>query len=112
MRIAIPTNGPALAGHFGHCQTFTFFDLDPANPSSLSTSSVDAPPHQPGFLPAWLKQHRVDLVIAGGMGERAKALLAEYSIQVILGAPEIAPAEVLRHHLAGTLVTTPHVCHH
>lgn len=35
------------------------------------------PPHEPGVLPKWLHDQGVNLIIAGGMGQRAQGLFNE-----------------------------------
>lgn len=112
MRIAIPVVNDQLSMHFGHCERFVFFDVDHQGGRILNREEVPAPPHQPGFLPQWMAQRKVDLVLAGGMGPRAQGLFAQYGIRVITGAPPIDPEEAVRSLLAGTLQTGANVCDH
>ena len=64
MQIAVPIAEGQLARHFGHCAQFAVFEVDAENRHIVSEDVLDAPPHQPGLLPVWLKEHGVDLVIA------------------------------------------------
>jgi len=112
MRIAIPVVGGTLSAHFGHCQCFALLDVDPATQSILGREDVDAPPHEPGLLPAWLAERDVNAIIAGGMGRRAQDLFCQHGIEVILGADAGAPEVLVQDYLAGTLVTGPNVCDH
>jgi predicted Fe-Mo cluster-binding NifX family protein len=48
---------------------------------------IPSPGHQPGFLPAWLAEEEVSIVIAGGMGSRAQTLFNENRIEVVVGRP-------------------------
>ena len=116
MRIAIPMSGDCLDQHFGHCEKFAFIDIDTQINKPVSSAVEPAPEHQHGSFPEWLKQHGVTHVIAGGMGAHARSLLTAASIEVITGAPSIAPADVVAQFLARTLqsVDRPcdHVCHH
>jgi predicted Fe-Mo cluster-binding NifX family protein len=48
---------------------------------------IPSPGHQPGFLPAWLAEEEVSVIIAGGMGSRAQALLKENCVEVVAGRP-------------------------
>jgi Mrp family chromosome partitioning ATPase/predicted Fe-Mo cluster-binding NifX family protein len=110
MRYAIPTEGGRLTMHFGHADVFTLIDVE--NGQVCRTQTMQPPPHEPGVLPRWLKEQGVNVIIAGGMGQRAQGLFAENGIQVVVGA-EAAPAEdLVRHHLAGTLKAGPNVCDH
>ena len=76
MRIAIPVARGSLDPHFGHCQFFALVDGDAENKKITSSTTVDAPPHEPGLLPAWLAGQGADVLLAGGMGSRANAYLA------------------------------------
>lgn len=112
MRIAIPITGDCLDQHFGHCQRFAFIDINPERRQILSTTEIEAPEHQPGLLPTWLKEHDVTHVIAGGIGTRARSLCTELSIEVIAGASSDEPGILAMGYLDGTLKTSPHVCEH
>jgi predicted Fe-Mo cluster-binding NifX family protein len=112
MRIAIPVVNGALSAHFGHCQHFVLVDVDRATKRVLEREDVDAPPHEPGLLPAWLAERGVDAIIAGGMGRRAQDLFCQHDIQVIAGAEARAPEALVDAYLAGTLVTGENVCDH
>jgi ATP-binding protein involved in chromosome partitioning len=54
----------------------------------------------------------VDLIIAGGKGQRALGLFAEQGIRVITGAPNHEPVALVQNYLAGGLTTGPNVCDH
>jgi len=112
MRIAIPVVNGTLSAHFGHCQCFALVDVDEAAKRVLGREDVDAPPHEPGLLPAWLAQRGVEAIIAGGMGRRAQDLFSQHDIQVIVGAEARAPEALVAEYLAGTLVTGGNVCDH
>lgn len=116
MRIAVPMTGENLDQHFGHCEKFALIDVDPETRGTTSAVVERAPEHQHGLLPLWLKERGVTHVIAGGMGAHARSLLADASIEVITGAPSVAPAEIVASFLAGTLISVnrpcDHVCHH
>lgn len=80
MLLAIATDGSDVAGHFGHCEVFTIFNTDTGGYSLLRS-----PEHQPGALPLFLKDNGAEIVISGGMGERARTLLESVGIQVYTG---------------------------
>lgn len=110
MKIAIPVDGVKLASHFGHCKEFAFFDVE--NNTVKNRITVAAPPHEPGLLPNWMHKHGINVVIAGGMGQRAQCLFAQNNIMVITGASNLPPEEIVNQYLNGTLVTGPNVCDH
>ena len=108
MKIAVAAMGTAVAGHFGHCENFIFFDTQDGK--ILSEQSVPNPGHRPGFLPNFLADHGAQVVIAGGMGGGAVDIFNERGVQVIVGAQGDARAAV-QAFLAGELVSTGSVCH-
>jgi predicted Fe-Mo cluster-binding NifX family protein len=112
MRIAIPVDGGHLARHFGHCRKFALIDVDPAGKRITGTSEIAAPEHQPGLLPPWLKERGVDVVIAGGMGDRAHSLFQAAAIEVLTGAPEESPAALVEQYLSGGLASSGSLCDH
>ena len=112
MKIAIPIVDGKLNMHFGHCASFTIIDVDTASKKILNTESVDAPPHEPGLLPRWLGEKKVDVVIAGGMGQRAQRLFAEYYITVLVGAPSDTVEKLVDDYLNDRLVTGVNLCDH
>ena len=112
MRIAIPLADGKLATHFGHCASFALIDIDQANQTILRREDVDAPPHAPGLLPPWMAERGVNLVIAGGMGQRALELFAQQQISVVLGAPNDTPEKLVSAHLSGCMQTGENPCDH
>jgi NifU-like protein involved in Fe-S cluster formation/predicted Fe-Mo cluster-binding NifX family protein len=112
MKIAIPIANGKLTMHFGHCEAFALIVADPKSKSIVTREDVDAPPHQPGLLPPWLAERGVQLVIAGGMGQRAQMLFAEQGIQVLVGAPADTPERLVLAHLDGTLPLAGNACDH
>jgi predicted Fe-Mo cluster-binding NifX family protein len=112
MRIAIPIANNKLSMHFGHCEHFALIDIDPETKEILKQDSVEAPEHEPGLLPVWLKEKGADLIIAGGMGSRAQDLFAQNGIRVITGAVSEEPKKLVEAYLAGTLQTGENVCDH
>ena len=112
MKIAIPLVDNKLSMHFGHCKHFALIDVDQDDKKILQRKDVDAPPHQPGLLPAWLAERGANTVIAGGMGQRALNLFEQHGIQVYLGAPEVSPEDLVHACLAGTLKSGDNFCDH
>lgn len=112
MRIAIPISGDCLEQHFGHCEKFVIVDVAPQTKEVTGVTEVAAPEHQPGLLPQWLKEQGVTIVIAGGMGTRARSLLEEASIVVITGAPSEQATALVQQYLDGILVSVEHTCSH
>jgi len=98
--------------HFGHCQQFALIDAAQAAEQTLSTTLVTPPPHEPGLLPRWLHEQGVNVVIAGGMGQRAQQLFAQNGIQVVVGAPSLNAEALVAAYLDGSLRTGANACDH
>ncbi len=73
---------------------------------------VTPPPHEPGLLPKWLSEMNVNMVIAGGMGQRAQQLFADNGIEVLCGAPTAMPEELVMQYLEGRLELGRNACDH
>jgi ATP-binding protein involved in chromosome partitioning len=112
MKIAMPLADGRLCLHFGHCEQFGIFEVDPSARTVLRTEHLVPPPHEPGLLPRWLHGHGVNVIIAGGMGQRAQQLFAQNGIEVIVGAPDGNPDEIVAAYLAGSLKAGENVCDH
>jgi predicted Fe-Mo cluster-binding NifX family protein len=54
----------------------------------------------------------VNVIIAGGMGQRAQGLFAQHGIQVVVGAPAETPERLVGEYLAGTLQVGDNICDH
>lgn len=112
MKIAIPTANKLLCPHFGHCDEFTFITVDLESRAITATEVIPSPEHEPGLLPRWVHEKGASLVIAGGMGVRAQQIFAQNEVEVVVGAPVAAPADIVSAYLAGTLETGSNLCDH
>lgn len=112
MLIAIPVDNNKLDLHFGHCKEFALLRVDPKEKKILSREDIKAPPHQPGLLPPWLAKQGVTMVIAGGMGQRAKDLFSNQNIKVLVGAPQDSPENLTNSYLQDTLRLGENCCDH
>lgn len=112
MKIAIPVADGRLCPHFGHCQQFALIDVDETTRQPAQTAFLTPPPHEPGVLPRWLHQQGAEVIIAGGMGQRAQQLFAENGIQVVVGAAADTPENIVQAYLNGSLVSGQNLCDH
>jgi Mrp family chromosome partitioning ATPase/predicted Fe-Mo cluster-binding NifX family protein len=112
MKIAIPVENGHLCTHFGHCAEFAVYDIDPATKTTRAKSTHVPPPHEPGVLPRWLHEQGANVIITGGMGQRAQQLFAQNGIQVVLGAPPDLVDGIVAAYLQGTLQTGANPCDH
>lgn len=112
MRIAIPLSGGQLSKHFGNSGEFLFVDADMERDEVLHKKVEAAPGHAPGVLPAWLAEHGVDIVIAAGLGARARDLLSASSVEVVTGVSAVDPEVLVRDFVNGRLETGTNPCDH
>lgn len=110
MRFAIPLADGKLTAHFGHCQEFAMIDVE--EKQIKKKEILVPPPHEPGVLPKWLHELGTNVIIAGGMGNRALTLFEENGIQVVTGAPSLVPEELVQSYLENSLVSGNNLCDH
>ena len=112
MKIAIPLADGRLTLHFGHCQAFALLEVDVQDKRITKQAVLQPPSHEPGALPEWLREQGVEIVIAGGMGERAQQILADAGIRVVVGAEAGEPAALVEAFLNDTLQAGENICDH
>ncbi len=112
MRIAIPLTNGKLSVHFGHCEHFAIIDVDEATKEIKGKTLVDPPRHEPGVLPKWLAGMQTNLIIAGGMGKRAQELFRENQIEVLVGAADETPENIVQAYMDNTLQVGDNICDH
>jgi len=107
-RIAVAAEGKKVTEHFGHCVNFMLFDVE--NNQITKEESVDNPGHKPGFLPNFLADQGVKVIISGGMGQGAVDIFNERDVEVVTGASGDA-RKAAERYLKGELKSTGSVCH-
>lgn len=93
-----------ISAHFGRCPFYVFIDLDEQN-TVLSVENVvneHAQSHDPGQLPAYIKDQGANVMISGGMGGRAVDFFHQYDVSVATGASGTVQ-ESLDNYLSGRL---------
>jgi len=108
IKIAIASENEKVTEHFGHCSNFNIFEAE--NNQIVKNESIANPGHRPGFLPNFLNDIGVNVIISGGMGGGAIDIFNEKGIEVITGATGEAKAAA-EAYLKGTLKSTGSVCH-
>lgn len=114
MKIAMPIAGNQLCTHFGHCESFYFFNISPDTKEITDKETLIAPPHEPGLLPRLLGEKGANVIIAGGMGVKAQDLFAQQGIKVVVGANPASgsPEDIVKSYLADALQTGTNPCDH
>jgi len=108
IKIAVASENEMVTEHFGHCINFNIFEAE--NNQIVKSVSIANPGHKPGFLPNFLNDMGVNVIISGGMGGGAIEIFNEKDIEVIVGAAGKAK-EAAEAYLKGMLKSTGSVCH-
>lgn len=108
MKIAVASENAMVTEHFGHCINFNIYETE--NGQITKSQSVPNPGHRPGFLPIFLHDLGVNVIISGGMGAGAIDLFNEKGIEVIVGASG-SSEQAATAYLQGKLISTGSVCH-
>ncbi len=108
MKISVACDGINVSRHFGHCENFTIFETE--GNEIVSSKQVSNPGHKPAFLPNFLCDMGVEVVISGGMGDGAVDIFNERNIEVIVGANGDAK-DAVKAYLKGELKSTGSICH-
>ena len=109
MKIAVAVDQGKVSEHFGHCEAFCLFEMEGSK--VINEEQVANPGHQPGFLPNFLNDLGVKVVIAGGMGQGAKDIFIEKGITVIVGVSGEAQKVVVSYQ-NGELKEEESTCSH
>ncbi|NPD44016.1 MULTISPECIES: NifB/NifX family molybdenum-iron cluster-binding protein [unclassified Lentimicrobium] len=86
MKIAIPTRGNIVDGHFGHCEAYTIITVD--NNKKIEKTEILPSPQGCGCksnIASVLKDLGVTVMLAGNMGNGALNVLHQQGIEVVRG---------------------------
>lgn len=108
MKIAVASEKELITQHFGHCENFNIYEVE--GKKIINTESVPNPGHKPGFLPVFLHDLGVSVIISGGMGGGAVSIFNEKDIEVVIGIAGEAKASV-EQYILGNLESTGSICH-
>ena len=112
MKIAIPTLDGKLCAHFGHCETFSFAEVNLDTKEILSITTNAPEGGVSCQCAGWIAEQGAEIVLAGGMGGRPMMMLEQAGVEVISGCPELAIDEVVRLFLDSTLEVGENFCNH
>lgn len=83
MKIAVTYDNGNVYQHFGHSKQFRLFDIEQGK--IVREEIIDTQGSGHGKLAPLLKQHGVDVLICGGIGEAARKMLADNDIRLYGG---------------------------
>ncbi len=74
-KVAIASEKDNVSDHFGYCEGFNIYDIK--EEKITKKEFVPNPGHKPGFLPNFLNEKGVNIIISGGMGQKAVNIFNE-----------------------------------
>ena len=92
MRVAISaddSNGldSVVSPHFGRCPYFVLVDVEGQKVKAVeAVANPYYGHHQPGQVPGFIREHKADVMLTGGMGGRAISFFQPFDIQPVTGA--------------------------
>lgn len=107
MRLAVSVDEGKVSMHFGRCQNYVIFDIE--NGKIINREVVENPGHQPFFLPKFLAEKKVKVLITGGIGPRAINLFKELDIKIISNV-EGSLDDVIKKYLDGGMDENTEPC--
>ena len=88
LRVGFPTNdGITVEEHFGHCEKFAVYTIEEGK--IVKKEFLTAPEHAPGVFPRFIAENNINVVITGGMGQRAIDLIKGNEDRLFLEQAEI-----------------------
>ena len=108
MKIAVASDNNMVTEHFGHCESFNIYEAE--NNEIVKSELIPNPGHKPGYLPNFLNDIGVNVIISGGMGGGAVEIFNDNNIEVITGARG-SSIGAANSYLKGELKSTGSVCH-
>jgi predicted Fe-Mo cluster-binding NifX family protein len=115
MKIVVATDGGPegkAAAHFAHCSHFVVFHVEESKVKS--TNAVENPylgKHIPAAIPEFVKSLGANVLITGGIGPMAIALLGKMGIEVVYGA-EGKATDLVAGYLKGKTKPNENPCDH
>ena len=110
MKIVIPSADEKLCGHFGHCEYFTFVEI---NPETKEILNIEKKVPEEGIScqsASWIATQGANVILAGGMGGRPMAIFAQNGVKVIAGCPELEIETVVNQFLNDSLALGENSC--
>ena len=109
MKIAVPTRGNSVDGHFGHCESYTIYNTD-----GKSVTAKDSLPSPQGCgcksnIASVLQAMGVGVMLAGNMGGGALNVLTGHGIKVYRGCSGDTD-ELVRAFLSGKIADSGELC--
>lgn len=108
LKVAVASEEGKVTQHFGYCQSFNLYEIE--NGKIINHEVIANPGHKPGFLPRFLNDLGVNVIVSGGMGGSAVDLFNANNIEVIIGVNGKVE-DIVNAYISGELKSTGSVCH-
>ncbi len=108
--IVVPTQDNKLCSHFGHCEIFSFVEVD-LDKKEIIKIEQKAP--QDGVscqCASWVAKQGASIALVGGIGARPMQMLADNGLQIVSGCPELPIKELIEEYLSSTLELGENSC--
>ena len=107
MKIAVPSADERgldseVSTHFGRTPFYTIVEIENGDIKEVEVIRNPFMEHSPGDVPNFLKQKKVNVILAYGMGRRARMFFDSMKITVITGA-QGKVKDVVESYLNGAL---------
>lgn len=109
MKIAVTYENGNIFQHFGKTESFKVYDIENGQVVSSEVISSEGQGH--GALASLLGSRQIDVVICGGIGEGARAALADAGIEIVGGA-EGSCDDAVQAYLNNALTDAGENCDH
>ena len=110
MKIAVPTEQGKLCSHFGHCETFTFVDVNTDTKEILNIETKEPEEGISCQSASWIASQGTNIILAGGMGARPLGIFEQAGVKVVTGCPELPIEDVVKSYLDSTIVIGDNSC--
>lgn len=108
MRIAISAESDqgldaAVSPHFGRCEFYALVDVEDSCIKKVTVvRNPYYPQHEPGAIPQFIHQQQANVMLTGGMGQRAVMFFDQFGIQPVTGASGTVK-QAVESYLAGEI---------
>lgn len=107
MKIAVASEGLDVSPHFGRCSNYSYYLVEKG--IVTNHQNLPSPGHVCDSGATLMKDLGIDVVITGGIGEKALNALKADGISVVSGATGSA-RDAVEAYLAGELMSTATSC--
>lgn len=101
-KAAIALDGEYVSGHFGRVREFLLLSYKDGQEVDREVFPAPEGAHTPGVFPNRVKEMGADLVVAGGMGVKAKEFFRQLGVEVAT-VPLMKVEDAVKGLLSGTL---------